>query len=51
MIKTRSAGYSILIRLEIPTTPGMLGKVATAIGKAEEDTPAGFLYGHGRSGW
>jgi len=47
MIKTPSPGYSILIRLEIPTKPGTLGKVASAIGQAGGDIGAvdiiGFL--------
>jgi malate dehydrogenase (oxaloacetate-decarboxylating) len=47
MIKTPSPGYSILIRLEIPTKPGTLGKVTSAIGRAEGDIGAvdiiGFL--------
>jgi hypothetical protein len=30
MIKTPSASYSILIRLEILSKPGMLGKVTSA---------------------
>jgi len=37
MIKTPSASYSILVRLEILTKPGMLGRVASAIGKAGGD--------------
>lgn len=37
MIKTPSASYSILIRVELFTKPGMLGKVTSAIGKAGGD--------------
>src|SRR5512139_2035976 len=37
MIKTPSASYSILVRLEILSKPGMLGKVTSAIGKAGGD--------------
>jgi len=37
MIKTPSPGYSILIRIELLTKPGMLGKVTSAIGKAGGD--------------
>jgi len=40
MIRTPSAGYSIQIRLEIFTKPGMLGRVASAIGKAGGDIGA-----------
>ena len=40
MIKTPSPGYSILIRLEIVSKPGMLGKVTLAIGKAGGDIGA-----------
>lgn len=47
MIKTPSPSYSILIRLEIPTKPGTLGKVTSAIGQAGGDIGAidiiGFL--------
>ena len=34
MIRTPSASYSILIRIEILNNPGMLGNVTSAIGKA-----------------
>jgi malate dehydrogenase (oxaloacetate-decarboxylating) len=34
MIKTTSASYSILMRIELSNKPGMLGKVVSAIGKA-----------------
>lgn len=37
IIKTPSASYSILIRLEILNKPGMLGQVTSAIGKAGGD--------------
>ncbi len=40
MIRTPSASYSIQIRLEILTKPGMLGKVTSAIGKAGGDIGA-----------
>ena len=40
MITTPSPGYSILIRLEILSKPGMLGKVTSAIGKAGGDIGA-----------
>ncbi|MFA5180820.1 MAG: NAD-dependent malic enzyme [Syntrophales bacterium] len=34
MIRTTSASYSILMRIELSNKPGMLGKVVSAIGKA-----------------
>ena len=40
MIKTPSASYSIIIRLEIVSKPGMLGKVTSTIGKAGGDIGA-----------
>ena len=40
MITTPSPGYSILMRLEILSKPGMLGKVTLAIGKAGGDIGA-----------
>lgn len=40
MIKTPSAGYSIVIRIELPSRPGMLGKVTSAIGRAGGDIGA-----------
>ena len=40
MIKTPSASYSILIRVELITKPGMLGRVTSAIGKAGGDIGA-----------
>lgn len=40
MIRTPSASYSIQIRLEILTKPGMLGRVTSTIGKAGGDIGA-----------
>ncbi len=40
MIKTPSASYSILVRVELFTKPGMLGRVTSAIGKAGGDIGA-----------
>ena len=40
MIRTPSASYSIQIRLEILSKPGMLGRVTSAIGKAGGDIGA-----------
>ena len=40
MIRTPSPSYSILIRIEILTKPGMLGKVTSTIGKAGGDIGA-----------
>jgi malate dehydrogenase (oxaloacetate-decarboxylating) len=37
MIRTPSASYSILVRIEILSKPGMLGRVTSAIGKAGGD--------------
>jgi malate dehydrogenase (oxaloacetate-decarboxylating) len=48
MIKTPSPGYSILIRLEILSKPGMLGKVTLAIGKAGGDIGAIDIVGFGK---
>ncbi len=45
MIKTPSPSYSILIRVELLTKPGMLGRVASAIGKAGGDIGAVDLVG------
>jgi len=45
MIKTPSPGYSIIIRLEILSKPGMLGKVTSAIGKAGGDIGAVDIVG------
>jgi malate dehydrogenase (oxaloacetate-decarboxylating) len=49
MIKTPSPSYSILIRLEILTRPGMLGKVTSAIGKAGGDIGAVDIVGFGKN--
>jgi malate dehydrogenase (oxaloacetate-decarboxylating) len=48
MITTPSPGYSILIRLEILSKPGMLGKVTLAIGKAGGDIGAIDIIGFGK---
>jgi malate dehydrogenase (oxaloacetate-decarboxylating) len=40
MIKTPSPSYSILMRVELLTKPGMLGKVTSAIGKGGGDIGA-----------
>jgi malate dehydrogenase (oxaloacetate-decarboxylating) len=40
MIRTPSASYSIQIRIEILTKPGMLGRVTSSIGKAGGDIGA-----------
>jgi len=48
MIKTPSPSYSILVRLEILTRPGMLGKVTSAIGKAGGDIGAVDIVGFGK---
>jgi malate dehydrogenase (oxaloacetate-decarboxylating) len=45
MIKTPSASYSIIVRLEIVSKPGMLGKVTSAIGKAGGDIGAVDIVG------
>ena len=45
MIRTPSPSYSILIRLEILTKPGMLGKVTSVIGKAGGDIGAVDIVG------
>lgn len=45
MIKTPSPGYSIIIRLEIVSKPGMLGKVTSAIGRAGGDIGAVDIVG------
>jgi len=45
MIKTPSPGYSIIIRLEIVSKPGMLGKVTSAIGRAGGDIGAVDIIG------
>jgi malate dehydrogenase (oxaloacetate-decarboxylating) len=49
MIKTPSPSYSILIRLEILTKPGMLGRVTSAIGKAGGDIGAVDIVGFGKN--
>lgn len=48
MITTPSPGYSILIRLEILSKPGMLGKVTSAVGKAGGDIGAIDIVGFGK---
>ncbi|MGQ9508824.1 MAG: NAD-dependent malic enzyme [Thermodesulfobacteriota bacterium] len=45
MIKTPSPSYSIIMRVELLTKPGMLGKVTSAIGKAGGDIGAIDLVG------
>ena len=45
MIKTPSASYSVIIRLEIVSKPGMLGKVTSTIGKAGGDIGAVDIVG------
>jgi len=45
MIKTPRASYSIILRLEILSKPGMLGKVTSAIGKAGGDIGAIDIFG------
>jgi hypothetical protein len=47
MIKTPSAIYSVLIRLEILLKPGMLGKVTSAIVSAGGDIGAIDIVGFG----
>jgi malate dehydrogenase (oxaloacetate-decarboxylating) len=37
MVSKPSASYSITMRVEIQNRPGMLGRVASAIGKAGGD--------------
>jgi malate dehydrogenase (oxaloacetate-decarboxylating) len=48
MIRTPSPGYSILIRLEILTRPGMLGRVTSGIGEAGGDIGAIDIVGFGK---
>jgi len=48
MIKTPSASYSILIRVELLTRPGMLGKVTSAIVSAAGDIGAIDIVGFGK---
>ncbi len=45
MIKTPSPSYSVIIRLEIVSKPGMLGKVTSTIGKAGGDIGAVDIVG------
>ena len=45
MIKTPSPSYSILMRVELHTKPGMLGKVTSAIGKSGGDIGAVDIVG------
>lgn len=45
MIKTPSASYSLIMRVELLTKPGMLGKVTSAIGKAGGDIGAVDIVG------
>jgi len=45
MIKAPSPSYSIIVRLEIFSKPGMLGKVTSAIGKAGGDIGAVDIVG------
>src|SRR5512136_1608320 len=45
MIRTPSASYSIIIRLEISSKPGMLGKVTSTIGRAGGDIGAVDIVG------
>jgi hypothetical protein len=45
MIKTPSPSYSIIIRLEIVSKPGMLGKVTSTIGRAGGDIGAVDIVG------
>jgi malate dehydrogenase (oxaloacetate-decarboxylating) len=47
-ITTPSESYSITIRVEIHNVPGMLGKIATAIGSVGGDIGAVDLSGHGK---
>ena len=49
MIKTPSASYSILMRVEILTRPGMLGKVTSAIGKGGGDIGSIDIVGFGKN--
>jgi malate dehydrogenase (oxaloacetate-decarboxylating) len=49
MIKTPSASYSILMRVEILTKAGMLGKVTSAIGKAGGDIGSVDIVGFGKN--
>ena len=49
MIKTPSPSYSIIIRVEIVSKPGMLGKVTSAIGKAGGDIGAVDIVGFNKN--
>ena len=49
MIKTPSPSYSVIIRLEIVSKPGMLGKVTSAIGRAGGDIGAVDIVGFKRN--
>jgi len=48
MIQTPSPSYSITIRIELLSRPGMLGKVTSAIGKAAGDIGAIDIIGFGK---
>lgn len=48
MIKTPSASYSILIRVELLTKPGTLGKATSAIGEGGGDIGAIDIVGFGK---
>src|SRR5512138_3122610 len=48
VLATPSDSYSITMRVEIQNKPGMLGKIATAIGIAGGDIGAVDLSGHGK---
>jgi len=48
MIKQPSPSYSIVIRVELLSKPGMLGKVASAIGEAGGDIGAVDIIGFGK---
>ena len=48
MIQTPSPGYSIVIRIELLSKPGMLGKVTSAIGRAGGDIGAIDIIGFGK---
>jgi malate dehydrogenase (oxaloacetate-decarboxylating) len=48
MLKMPSASYSFFVRLEILSKPGMLGRVASAIGKAGGDIGAVDIFGFGQ---
>jgi malate dehydrogenase (oxaloacetate-decarboxylating) len=47
-MKTPSASYSILIRVELLTRPGTLGKVTSAIGERGGDIGAIDIVGFGK---